>query len=139
MTIQRSYAALGCAFSLLFVWQAKAEPNAKRYDLVVYGSTSAGVTAAIQAAKMDKSVLLINHATHIGGLTSSGLGHTDWGKRHVIGGLSREFYQRVRKVYEGDELWKQEKREQYLGSAWLPKNEDTQWGFEPKVAETTAQ
>lgn len=106
------------------------------YDIVVYGSTSGGVIAAIQAAKMDKKVLLINHATHIGGLTSSGLGQTDSGKRHVIGGLSREYYQRIRKVYQDPALWIHEKRNDYIkNSNKLPPGQDAQWGFEPKVAE----
>lgn len=104
-------------------------------DIIVYGSTSGGMTAAIQAAKMGKRVLLINPYTHIGGLTSSGLGNTDSGKRHVIGGLSREFYQRVRKAYEDEARWVQEERSDYLGTHKLPKDQDAQWGFEPKVAE----
>ena len=34
-------------------------PAETEYDLVIYGGTSAGITAAIQAAKMDLSVVLI--------------------------------------------------------------------------------
>ncbi|MFK7851503.1 MAG: FAD-dependent oxidoreductase [Akkermansiaceae bacterium] len=113
---------------------SQAAPNGS-YDVVIYGATPGGITAAIQVAKMDKTVVLINPATHLGGLTTSGLGHTDSGRRHVIGGLSREFYQRVRETYQDDGLWVQEPRSKYLGSKWLPKEQDAQWGFEPKVAE----
>lgn len=107
-----------------------AEP--KSYDVVIYGGTSAGVTAAIQAAKMGKSVALIEPKTHLGGLTVSGLGATDSGEKSVIGGLSRQFYQRVRKHYENNAAWVQEKRDAYKG---FRPADDAMWTFEPKVAE----
>jgi len=105
------------------------------YDLVVYGANSGGVTAAVQARRMGKSVILINPDRHVGGMTSSGLGHTDWGRREVIGGLSREFYQRVRAYYRDDARWVHEPRSAYLGQAHLQANDDSQWGFEPHAAE----
>ena len=70
-----------------------AEPQS--YDVVVYGGTSGGAAAAIQAAKMGKSVVLIEPGKHIGGLTSGGLGATDIGNKAAIGGLSRGFYERI--------------------------------------------
>ena len=54
------------------IWNA-AEP----YDVAIYGGTSAGVAAAVQAARMGKSVELIEPGKHLGGLTSGGLGATD--------------------------------------------------------------
>ena len=53
-------------------------------DVVVYGGTSAGVAAAIQAARMGKSVVLIEPSAHIGGLTSGGLGATDIGNKAAV-------------------------------------------------------
>ncbi|HLS27042.1 MAG TPA: FAD-dependent oxidoreductase, partial [Opitutales bacterium] len=99
--------------------------------------TSGGVTAAIQAAKMGKTVAIVNHYPHLGGLTSAGLGRTDTGRSSSIGGLSREFYQRVRTYYEQEEVWHQETREDYLARSprLLPAEDDAQWGFEPHVAE----
>ena len=44
-----------------------------KYDIVVYGGTSAGVAAAIQASRMDKSVMLIEPGNRLGGLTTGGL------------------------------------------------------------------
>lgn len=107
------------------------------YDVVVYGGTSAGVTAAVQAARMGKSVVLVNHYRHLGGLTSGGLGRTDSGRKGVIGGLSREFYQRVRKFYRGEDAWSRETREEYMErpGRHLEPGGDAQWGFEPHVAE----
>lgn len=79
------------------------------YDVVVYGGTSAGVTAGVQAARMVESVVLIEPTSYLGGLTSGGLGMTDTGNREVIGGVSREFYRRIRKHYESDAAWTAEK------------------------------
>ncbi len=94
------------------------------------------MVAAVQAADMGKSVVLVNHYRHLGGLTSSGLGQTDSGREAVIGGLSRGFYQRVRDYYRNEEAWVHETRGDYLGlGRHLRPGDDAQWGFEPHVAE----
>ena len=80
--------------------------EAAEYDVVVYGQTSAGVMAAVQAKRMGKSVILVGPDKHLGGLSSGGLGSTDIGNKHAIGGLSREFYQRIGKHYGKAEMWK---------------------------------
>jgi len=110
---------------------ATAEPE-KSYDIVVYGGSSAGVAAAVQAARMGKSVVLIEPGPHLGGLTASGLGWTDSGNKAVIGGVSREFYQRIHKHYSRDEAWRQESKDGY--GRYRPKD-DAMWTFEPHVAE----
>ncbi len=74
-------------------------------DIVVYGGTSAGVMAAVQAQRMGKSVILVCPDKHLGGLSSGGLGATDIGNKRAIGGLAREFYQRVGRHYGQDESW----------------------------------
>ena len=77
---------------------------AAEYDVVVYGGTSAGVIAAVQAKKMGKSVVIVCPDKHLGGLSSGGLGFTDTGDKSVIGGLSREFYHRIWQHYQ-EPLW----------------------------------
>jgi hypothetical protein len=74
-------------------------------DIVVYGGTSGGVAAAVQAARAGKKVTLLEFGLHLGGMTSGGLGQTDIGNKGAIGGISREFYQRVGKYYGKDEAW----------------------------------
>jgi hypothetical protein len=103
------------------------------YDVVVYGGTSAGVAAALQVSRMGKTVVLIEPTKQIGGLTSSGLGFTDSGDKAAIGGISREFYRRVKKHYDQPSAWTLGKADQYKG---YRKDEDAIWTFEPKVAET---
>ena len=69
-------------------------------DVIIYGGTSAAITAAVQVKKMGKSVIIVSPDTHLGGLSSGGLGFTDTGNKEVIGGLSREFYQRLYQHYQ---------------------------------------
>jgi hypothetical protein len=69
------------------------------YDVVIYGGSSAGVIAAVQAAHMGKSTLLISAHRHIGGLSASGLGVTDTGNAATIGGLAHLFYQNIYRFY----------------------------------------
>ncbi len=90
-----------------FMARASSQSREKNltYDICVYGGTSAGVIAAYTAQKMGKTVLLIAPDSHIGGLSSGGLGKTDIGNKQVIGGLSRQFYQHLGKFYSEDESW----------------------------------
>ena len=89
-----------------------ATPTAA-HDLVIYGCTSAGVIAAVQAKQMKKSVILVCPETYLGGLTTQGLGWTDTGDNSVIGGLSRDFYARIKQAYDDDARWKQQTKASY--------------------------
>jgi hypothetical protein len=71
----------------------------RRTDVVVYGGTAAGVIAAVATAGEGKSVVLLEPDRHVGGMVSGGLGATDHGNRAAIGGLSREFFRRVKAHY----------------------------------------
>nr|WP_235954623.1 FAD-dependent oxidoreductase [Cyclobacterium salsum] len=108
-------------------------------DVIVYGGTSGAVTAAIQAKKMGKTVIMVSPDTHLGGLTAGGLGWTDTGKKEVIGGLSREFYQRVYDKYQEGDAWKWEDRADFgnqgQGTPAIDGEFRTMWIFEPHVAE----
>ena len=74
------------------------EPKVIACDVLVYGGTPTGVAAAIQAGDMGKKVLLLSFNHHVGGLTSGGLTATDVGKNESIGGLAREFYDRIGRI-----------------------------------------
>ena len=108
----------------------------KSYDVVVYGGTSAGIASAIQSSRMGKSVVLIEPGKRLGGLTTGGLGQTDIGNKHVVGGISREFYQNISKYYKIPENWKWQKRSDYIdeGQTRTAKGEDAMWTFEPSAA-----
>lgn len=93
--------------------QDRPPARAVTADVVVYGGTSAGVVAAIQAQRMGKHAVLLVFGRHVGGMTTGGLGLTDSGNKIAIGGLSRAFYGHIGRHYGQEE----------------------QWTFEPSVAE----
>jgi hypothetical protein len=106
------------------------------YDIVIYGGTSAGITAAIQASRMGKSVVLIEPTSRIGGLTTGGLGQTDIGNKQAIGGISREFYENIKTYYDNPKNWKWQSKSEYRdgGQTMTKENERTMWTFEPSAA-----
>lgn len=106
-----------------------------RRDVVVYGGTSSGVVSAVAAARLGKTVVLIEPTKFLGGLTTGGLGATDIGNKRAIGGISREFYRRVYTYYKNPDRWTQESRADYFkGRTVNSQNEDSMWTFEPHVA-----
>jgi hypothetical protein len=82
-----------------------ADPTPIKVDVCVYGGTAAGVIAAVKTAQLGKTVVLIEPGKHLGGMTSGGLGWTDFGNKAAIGGMSRQFYKRLGKHYGKDEAW----------------------------------
>lgn len=119
--------------------KAQSTRSALEADIVVYGGTSAAVIAAVQAKKQDKSVIIVSPDKHLGGLSSGGLGWTDSGNKSVIGGLSREFYERIFNYYDEPETWKWQDRSDYSfrGRVMPPSNSSdrSMWIFEPHIAE----
>ena len=113
--------------------------GAENFDVVIYGGTSAAVTAAVQAKTMGKSVVILSPDRHLGGLSSGGLGYTDTGDKSVIGGLAREFYHRVWRHYDADAAWRWQKKSEYgnkgQGTPAIDGAQRTMWIFEPHVAE----
>lgn len=73
------------------------------HDVVIYGATAAGLTAAIQTRRMDASVVVVEASGHVGGMTTGGLSSSDVGNAGAIGGLASEFYSRVGKAYGKEE------------------------------------
>lgn len=106
------------------------------HDVVVYGGTSAGVVAAIQAKRMGRSVVLIESSQRLGGLTTGGLGATDIGNKAAIGGIARSFYNAVKAHYARPEAWKWQTPADYRkrGDERTAVQEDAMWTFEPSVA-----
>lgn len=108
-------------------------------DVVVYGGTSSAIVAAIQVAKMGKTVALVSPDKHLGGMTINGLGWTDSGNKAAIGGLGREFYHRLWKHYQDTDAWRFQPLGDFKfrsqGPSDLRSEEPTVWVFEPHVAE----
>jgi len=92
---------VGVLLAFLFSIHSTIAVQQITVDVCVYGGASGGVVAAVQAARMGKTVALISELNHLGGMTTSGLGWTDIG--HVgsgyIQGVAREFYTRIGAKY----------------------------------------
>ncbi len=129
------YVRVFFVFALAGSLQAQS-PSPREVDIVIYGGSAGGVAAGIQAKRMGRDVLVIEPSAHVGGLTTGGLGQTDIGNKHVIGGIAREFYRGIRAYYMRPESWKWQQREEYRdgGQTRTEAGEDTMWTFEPSAA-----
>lgn len=109
-----------CCCCILLSSFASGAPKhpAKQYDLVVYGGTGAGAMTAVVASRHGLHVALLEPGSHIGGMLTGGLSATDIGNPKVIGGIAREFFNRVARVYNVSELTR-----------------SSNWRFEPHVGE----
>ena len=105
-------------------------------DLVIYGSSPAALTAAIEAQRLGRTAVIVCPETRIGGLTTGGLGQTDIGNKSAFGGLALQFYKDVADWYKIDSHWKYEKRSDYIpdGQCAGSFGEDSMWTFEPSAA-----
>ena len=108
----------------------------KAYDVVIYGSSPAALTAAIAAQRLGKTAVIVSPETRIGGLTTGGLGQTDIGNKAAFGGLALQFYKDVADYYRDEAHWTWQKRNDYLpdGQCAGSKGADSMWTFEPSAA-----
>ena len=114
----------------------QSNDNLNSADVVIYGGTSAGIAAAIQTARLGKSVIMIEPTNRLGGLTTGGLGQTDIGNKQVIGGIAREFYRNIKRHYGDSANWVWQLRSEYRdgGQTRSGEHEDAMWTFEPSAA-----
>ena len=105
-------------------------------DVVVYGSSPAALTAAIEAQRHGKSAIVVCPERRIGGLTTGGLGQTDIGSKSAFGGLALEFYRDIAKWYSNPAHWTRQKPEEYFpeGQCAGTKDGGSMWTFEPSAA-----
>jgi hypothetical protein len=128
----------GLILALVGVVQAvAAEPAPDDGGVVIYGGTSSGVIAAVQAVRMGKRAVLIVPDGHIGGMTTGGLGATDRGSPRTVTGLARAFYRGLYDYYSDPAVWKYETRAEYLPRHPWTTTEDLRlhWFFESHAAQ----
>ncbi|RMG74848.1 MAG: FAD-dependent oxidoreductase [Bacteroidetes bacterium] len=89
-------------------WQGCTPTPEVKTEICIYGGSSAGVMAAVSAARLGRKVLLIEPGQHLGGLTAGGLSSTDIGNKYAVTGLSRDFYRRMGEPYGLFEQWRLE-------------------------------
>ena len=105
-------------------------------DIVIYGSSPAAISAAVQAKRMGRSAVIVSPETRIGGLTTGGLGQTDIGNKSAFGGIALEFYKAVATYYADRSHWTRQTPESYFpdGQCAGSKCRDSMWTFEPSAA-----
>lgn len=131
--LARLCTAAFCVLSLP-VSSASVSAHPEDFDVVVYGGTSGGITAAVAGAKMGKKVALVSPTAYLGGLTTSGLGWTDLKNAAILGGLSKEFYHRVYLHYSAQPNWNSVKSMAGQHMAGFDHTKQLGYIFEPKVA-----
>lgn len=122
--------------------QTSGSNHVVQADICVFGGTSSGIAAAVQARRMGKTAVVVEPGRHLGGMTTGGLGATDIGNKGAIGGISREFYRRIARHYAQDSSWRFETRREYFAGQGktgdsepdLTSPDATMWTFEPHVA-----
>ncbi|TPX16240.1 uncharacterized protein E0L32_003889 [Thyridium curvatum] len=95
------------------------------YDLVILQATPGGITAAIEAARLGKTSIILERTAFIGGLPANGLGATDIATRGATGGLFLEFVRRIKAYYVST----------YGADSAQAKDCSDGYRFEPRVAE----
>lgn len=121
------------ALLVLGAARAMRAADAIEADVVIYGATPGGIVTAVRAAREGLHVVLLDHAKHVGGMMSNGLGVMDTiydGKRAP---LFDEVHARIMDFYR-------EKygpaSPQYLASTWPKRGTSGARPFyEPHVAE----
>lgn len=83
----------------------KTANKAIEADVCIYGGTSGGVAAAVQAARMGKRVIIAEPGRHLGGMTSGGLSAVDIGDPRSVGGIAREYFTRLVSSYGKTLVW----------------------------------
>lgn len=136
--MKKFHIVISCFISVLTLGFTlpKKEYNA---DLIIYGGTSAAITAAVEAVNSGVSVIVVSPDKHLGGLSSGGLGFTDTGNKSVIGGLAREFYHQIFLHYDQEKSWTWQPKNEYgnqgQGTPAVDGANRTMWIFEPHAAE----
>ena len=73
-------------------------PEELEADIVVYGATPGGISAAAAAAREGRSVLLVEHMSYLGGLLGAGFSiYGDLPFRETLGGMTGWWFDRSRK------------------------------------------
>ncbi len=92
---------------LLVLFATSSLASVHKADVCVFGGTSGGVSAAVQVARMGKTVVLAEPGRHLGGMTSGGLSAVDIGDPRSVGGIAREYFTRLVGKYGKKLEWDQ--------------------------------
>ena len=105
-----------------------ARGESPEFDVVVFGATPGGVTAAVAAARAGASVALVDPQDFVGGVMTGGLSFSDSNQtdRRTLRGLFEEVHLRIEKDY----------RDRGVALPYqVAVKDQTHWTYEPHVAE----
>ncbi|HTL10232.1 MAG TPA: FAD-dependent oxidoreductase, partial [Chitinophagaceae bacterium] len=94
-----------CLLPVVLIFFFNHLHSQETHDVLIYGGTAGGYAAALQVARMGKSVALLEPTNHIGGNVVEGLGstdidnHSEFQNSVAVGGIALEFYRRIAKAY----------------------------------------
>lgn len=108
----------------ILIFSCNQSGEDKIYDLVIYGSTPAGIAAAVAAEREGKSAIIIDPHKHIGGMPASGMSNLDFRTYESLGGFCKAFMDSATAYYRN--TYGPESQE--LHDCWNGLN------YEPKVA-----
>ena len=110
------------AAMLLLISQPSRSAAETSADVFIYGGTPGGVAAAVTSARAGHKVVLAEPGYFVGGMMAGGLTKTDVGNRETLGGISKEFFDRVfdfyKTTYGADSL---QARQSHQGVFFEPK------------------
>ncbi len=110
-------------FSIIVLFMlTSARPPVKTVDVLVFGGTTGGTSAGIQAARLGSKTLIVEETHWLGGmLTAAGVSCVD-GNHHLPSGMWNEFRDLLRKRYGGADA---------LATGWVSAT-----SFEPHVGDS---
>lgn len=125
MVVNKHYTSILCGV-LCFLFSPfciVAESDANT-DVLIYGATPAGITAALAVKREGKRPLLVVGESPVGGMMVSGLSGSDVCNTKSIGGLARLFFKKVGAHYKRRIAWRFEPHvAEDLFQAWLQEEE----------------
>lgn len=121
----RSSSIVAMVICLFALAELAPLPSNIEADVVILEATPSGLLAGIAAAGDGHRVVVITPYKHIGGMRTSGLSMPNLTVRETLGGLGREFHNRVFKYYSA----------KYGAQSPQAKECDNGFFFEPHVAE----
>ena len=71
----------------------------KSADVLVYGAGAGGIAAAVAAARLGRSVVLVERGDHVGGVASAGLHMIDILRKNATGGICGQHVRDTREYY----------------------------------------
>ncbi len=113
-----SWQSFGCADRAAAV-AAATVTSGSNYDVVIYGGTPSGSAAALAAANLGKSVLLLSEGTLFGGAISNGLGATDLGSLDANVGTARLYLNQLSQFYHNTSYRTEPKVAECIFEGWL--------------------